>query len=148
MANDEHVALLKQGVAAWNAWRDENRIRPDLTGALLFGANLSGANLTRANFGGANLSGADLSEAKLIGAKLSEVNLSEAKLGLADLRGANLGGADLNRADLHRQSLVALRPQSDSPGEVARSVRIAQRLGFQRGAPEIADVRMQVFAQN
>ena len=34
MANDEHVALLKQGVAAWNAWRDENPdIRPDLSGA-------------------------------------------------------------------------------------------------------------------
>jgi hypothetical protein len=27
-------------------------------------------------------------------------------------------------------------------------VRIAQRVGFQRGAPEIADVRMQIFAQN
>jgi hypothetical protein len=24
MANDEHVALLKKGVAAWNEWRDEN----------------------------------------------------------------------------------------------------------------------------
>jgi hypothetical protein len=24
MANEEHVALLKQGVDAWNEWRDEN----------------------------------------------------------------------------------------------------------------------------
>jgi hypothetical protein len=24
MANDEHVAQLVRGVAAWNAWRDEN----------------------------------------------------------------------------------------------------------------------------
>src|SRR5262249_53969642 len=24
MANDEHVALLKKGVDAWNAWRDKN----------------------------------------------------------------------------------------------------------------------------
>ena len=36
MANDEHVALLKQGVATWNKWRDENAtIRPDLSGANL-----------------------------------------------------------------------------------------------------------------
>jgi hypothetical protein len=34
MANDEHVALLKQGVAAWIKWRDENPDdRPDLAGA-------------------------------------------------------------------------------------------------------------------
>jgi len=33
MANDEHVAILKKGVAAWNAWRDENPdIRLDLSG--------------------------------------------------------------------------------------------------------------------
>jgi len=39
MANDEHVSLLKQGVDAWNAWRDENPdIRPDLSGADLSGA--------------------------------------------------------------------------------------------------------------
>jgi hypothetical protein len=24
MANDEHVAMLKKGVRAWNEWRDEN----------------------------------------------------------------------------------------------------------------------------
>ena len=34
VANDEHVRLLKQGVAAWNAWRNENPdIRPNLSEA-------------------------------------------------------------------------------------------------------------------
>jgi hypothetical protein len=34
MANDEHVAMLKKGVAAWNEWRDKNpAIRPDLSHA-------------------------------------------------------------------------------------------------------------------
>jgi hypothetical protein len=36
MANTEHLALLQQGVAVWNAWRAEKPdIRPDLTGAFL-----------------------------------------------------------------------------------------------------------------
>ena len=53
MANDEHVALLKQGVEAWNAWRDENPgIRPDLSEADLSKANLSYANLRGANLRG------------------------------------------------------------------------------------------------
>jgi len=43
MANDEHVAMLKKGVAAWNAWRDENpSILPDLSEADLSGAILRG----------------------------------------------------------------------------------------------------------
>jgi hypothetical protein len=43
MANDEHVALLKQGVDAWNKWRDENPdAYPDLRGANLSGAQLRG----------------------------------------------------------------------------------------------------------
>jgi hypothetical protein len=38
MANDNHIALLKKGVAAWNAWHDENcDIRPNLRGSLLKG---------------------------------------------------------------------------------------------------------------
>jgi hypothetical protein len=101
MANGEHVAILKKGVAAWNAWRDENRIRPDLFGAFLFGAeligaNLSGAGLVEANLGGANLSGANLGGANLGGANLSGANL----------RGANLGGANLSGADLWAVTLV------------------------------------------
>ena len=36
MANEEHLARLKQGVEAWNAWRYENStIQPDLSGANL-----------------------------------------------------------------------------------------------------------------
>jgi hypothetical protein len=96
MANDEHVALLKQGVAAWNAWREKNPdIRPDLSEAELTGADLIGANLIGANLIGAKLSGADLT-----GANLHEADLSKARLVRADLIGANLSGADLSEAGL------------------------------------------------
>ena len=38
MANDDHIAQLKNGVAAWNAWRNENQnIRPNLSDADLIG---------------------------------------------------------------------------------------------------------------
>ena len=41
MADEEHVALLKQGVEVWNKWREENlTLLPDLTGANLIGADL------------------------------------------------------------------------------------------------------------
>jgi hypothetical protein len=61
MANDD-VALLKQGVTAWNAWRQENPdVRPDLIGANLGGANLIGVNLIGVNliFGGGRAYGDD-----------------------------------------------------------------------------------------
>jgi hypothetical protein len=53
MANEAHLARLKQGVAAWNAWWDENRdIQPDLTGAHLIQATLYRPNLTVAHLWG------------------------------------------------------------------------------------------------
>ena len=56
MANKKHLALLKQGVGAWNAWRRMNpRVRPDLSGASLFGATLCGADLSQADLRGADL---------------------------------------------------------------------------------------------
>ena len=91
MANDDHIARLKEGVATWNAWRDEHRdVRPDLSGA-----DLHGLNLMRANLMGANLQGAELITAILCWAKLCAANLRT-----ADLSGAVLTGTDLTDADL------------------------------------------------
>lgn len=46
MANEEHLAILKQGVEVWNEWREENPdVRPDLSQAYLRWADLSGADL-------------------------------------------------------------------------------------------------------
>lgn len=106
MANDEHVALLKQGVAAWNAWRTENPdIGPDLSGADvsgadLVGANLSGANLSRADLVGADLFKTNLFKTNLIGANLTKADLRGASLGRAQLTWANLCGANLHEANL------------------------------------------------
>jgi hypothetical protein len=61
MANKEHLAILRQGVEAWNRWREKNpTIRPDLSVADLIRANLSGANLMGADLSVADLSGANL----------------------------------------------------------------------------------------
>jgi hypothetical protein len=107
MANEEHVALLKQGVTPWNAWRKENPdVRPDLDWTVLGEANLSKANLSGAKLGGAYLVGADLRGADLRGAELHRANLREADLrGKANLSGANLSGANLSEAKLHRANL-------------------------------------------
>src|SRR5262249_42426688 len=76
MANDEHVAILKKGVAAWNAWRDEHRsIRPNLLVADLFDANLTGADLSGAELIDAHLIDADLSRADFRGADLTNAHL-------------------------------------------------------------------------
>jgi uncharacterized protein YjbI with pentapeptide repeats len=116
MANDEHFAQLKKGVAAWNAWREANpNIRPDLVRAELrkadlLRANLKRADLTEADLRGANLCEADLEMANLNHANLAGAGLLNARVGWADLSGANLHKAELMdasfyHADLRRASL-------------------------------------------
>ena len=51
MANDEHVALLKQSVDAWNKWRGNLAVRPDLSKADLSGANLRETSARRTSAG-------------------------------------------------------------------------------------------------
>jgi hypothetical protein len=117
MANEEYLALLRQGVAAWNAWRKrEPEVRPDLTeahlgevhlaGAALTGALLRGADLGDAHLAGASLARAHLDGAVLRRADLAEAHLTEAHLARADLAGANLRGALLHGANLTRTDLV------------------------------------------
>jgi len=109
MANDEHLAILSQGVRVWTKWRHENPswvLTPDLKGANLNGANLNGANLSGADLKGANLNGADLNGAYLNGADLNGAYLREADLSEADLSEADLSGAYLSGAYLRESNLI------------------------------------------
>ncbi len=66
MADEKQIARLREGVAAWNRWREENPgVRPDLSEADLREADLRGANLRGADPRGANLRGADFRGADL-----------------------------------------------------------------------------------
>ena len=99
MANQNHFALVKEGIDAWNQWREENpETQPDLCGADLQDADLQGFNLKNANLKEATLFGVSFKEANLQNADLQQANLYEANLTGTDLRGANLLKADgLNR---------------------------------------------------
>jgi hypothetical protein len=107
MANEEQLAILRQGVEVWNQWRKENPYalvdlsRANLIQAILAGADLSRAILITANLTGANLIAADLAGANLIAANFTGADLTKADLSSADIRGANLTGADLSGADLY-----------------------------------------------
>lgn len=86
--DEAQVALLQEGVEAWNLWRAAHaELVPHLDGAVLKGLNLQGAN-----FHGAYLRQADLKDA----------NLSHTNLQKADLQDANFCGAKLERANLNR----------------------------------------------
>jgi len=121
MANEEQLAILKQGVDFWNKWMQDhvddyidlrevdlhnvNLENVNFQRANLFGANLSGAILDRADFSNANLGevnlrNASLCEATLFQTELSKANFNKADLNNANLHGAYLWGADLSEADL------------------------------------------------
>lgn len=116
MANEEHLATLKQGVEVWNKWMEENpTITPDLGGANLSltlplnQANLSVANLIKADLSGVPLTAANLRHASLIladlngailyGADLTGAELCEANVSGTNLMNANLSGADCSKAN-------------------------------------------------
>jgi uncharacterized protein YjbI with pentapeptide repeats len=86
MANEEHLAILMQGMERWNEWRQVYpRIRPDLQKIELTNMNLSGFDLHEVEFSWGNLSGTDLSNSDLswaifVRTRLYQTNLSGANL--------------------------------------------------------------------
>jgi uncharacterized protein YjbI with pentapeptide repeats len=106
MANEEQLAILKQGVKVWNKWREANPyVEIDLEEADLSGTNINGANLKDAYLVAANLNRALLSDANLREANLSYVSLTSAHLRGSDLRGADLSWSDLVGAVFIRANL-------------------------------------------
>jgi uncharacterized protein YjbI with pentapeptide repeats len=117
MANEEQLAILKQGIETWNQWRKEqSSLKVDLSGADLSGVDLAGidfrdARLTRVDFRESNLqrtrfSLSNLSRASLIGASLNQANLKETRLSSAIVINADLRDADFSSAYLHKTVLA------------------------------------------
>jgi uncharacterized protein YjbI with pentapeptide repeats len=130
MANEEQLAILKQGADVWNEWKykhlDANfdLSGVDLSGVDLIDADLSLVNLTSANLSGSNLSNKDLTSANLSSANLNGANLRNAFLSStrfngADLRGADLTGAFLEGAYFEGAELTGANLQKVSCGSIS-----------------------------
>jgi uncharacterized protein YjbI with pentapeptide repeats len=111
VANPEHLALLKNGVEAWNRWREHHAtVAIDLTNADLSGMRLDRADLSLANLSRAHFEETDLNDADLTLANLSGAQFRAAELMAADLSSANLSGARLHayliKANFHQANLT------------------------------------------
>ena len=123
MANSEHVKWLLEGVASWNARREQNDFVPDFEGANIYeefakskklnensDIPLVGIDLRDANFhksclcASATTGGADLRDANLRLAQLQYAQLANSKLD-----GAVLSGARFDKADLIGASLCGIK---------------------------------------
>lgn len=111
MANPEHVAILEQGVKAWNQWRKKQpNIQPDLSRANLYEQKLSGINFSQTYLYGASLFRTSLHRAQFIEAHLHDADLSASSLNDTDFTDAffsrtNLTKADMNGANFFRARL-------------------------------------------
>lgn len=102
MANKKHLAILEQGLLAWNKWRQEEPdVLPDLSGADLCGEDYS----TRSTASGTV--GINFDKTNLSRSKLRDVFFSEASMMFTDFRGADLCGAQICSCNLIGADLSA-----------------------------------------
>src|SRR5260370_690825 len=119
MADDDHIAHLKKGVAAWDAWRGEKpTVRPDLRQA----------DPHRATPTKANLRGANLSEANLSGSKLESAILVSTYFDGADLNGCYIYGIsawNLKLDGATKQQNLVITPWNE-PEITVDNIEVAQ----------------------
>lgn len=130
MANPQHVAKLKEGVAAWNAWRRAfPHVKPDLrdvnftdvkafSGTPLWAPHelwsfdakrkveRTGVVLDGVDFSDADLTEADLSSVRLANASLRNARCEWARFRNAWLKTADLSNAQLRYADFYDANLA------------------------------------------
>jgi uncharacterized protein YjbI with pentapeptide repeats len=102
MANNQQLAILKQGVDVWNKWRDSMPLltsSPSYSFIDLPNVGLRGTNLEKINLGHANLREADFRRTNLDGANFEYTNLIRADFTGAELHAANLSHADLQECN-------------------------------------------------
>jgi uncharacterized protein YjbI with pentapeptide repeats len=147
MPIEEHFNKIKQGVDAWNQWREENpEIAPDLSQADIRGSQLQKINLSNtdlkeaklqySNLTGANLEKADLNKAKLLetslqNANLKDINLSgagllESNLQFTDLENANLEKAQFNEGTIFNQTNLKGAKLKDATGLSKSQIELCQ----------------------
>jgi len=112
MSNAKHFEIVKQGVQAWNDWREDNpEIEPDLSESDLGNMKLNNANLNDTDLRRSDLRNTDFRDASLVRADLRAANIYQASFNLAILREANFSEAylrecDLSEADLKRAYFI------------------------------------------
>lgn len=135
MPSQEHLNIVKRGVAAWNKWREGHPDdRPDLRAAELNTHSYNFHNFPKANLRCANLSyseiwSADLAEADLQNADLSDADLYFTDLPNADLRNACLDDAALRFVDLDGANLSGVH--------LGRTIILGTDLSHANGLAEV-----------
>lgn len=110
MADEEHLAILKQGVEVWNEWRRKNPgIQPDLRELNLSRIFLFGINFSKANLMGSSFRKADLrSQHDSWSGTIVFDNCEKHPLMGVNLHNINLKGCDLRGANFEETVLVDL----------------------------------------
>lgn len=107
MADQRHLNKLKEGVEAWNMWRDEHpAILPDLREAKLHGKILNRIDFRHTNLDDADLSDANLCSSSLKSASLFRTNLRGAKIRNANLYRTYFKETILQRTNFYKASLL------------------------------------------
>jgi TIR domain/Pentapeptide repeats (9 copies) len=136
VANPEHVAKLKEGAEAWNAWRRQSDEKPNLSGVKLVGDSLDGYDFTATDFSkarfdavkfwGANLDGCSFEHATILTCAFRYSHLER-----CDFKSATVGLVMFERCNLHESDFTYARLVGNAFSHVSlKAVRGLEALEF------------------